>query len=78
MYSLFVRCNIGSQFHKVEHRLESLISSRALCPSHGKSTTLAVLIVLKLTRNIFHVHDKCLGLQKKNLDVLVIISKHML
>lgn len=30
MYSLFVRGNIGSQFHKVEHRLESLISSRVL------------------------------------------------
>lgn len=30
MYSLFVRSNIGSQFHKVEHRLESLIFSRAL------------------------------------------------
>lgn len=59
MYSLFVRCNIGSQFHKVEHRLESLSSSRALCRSRGKSTTLVVLIALKVTRSIFHVHDKC-------------------
>lgn len=30
MYSLFVRDNIGSWFHKVEHHLESLVSSRAL------------------------------------------------
>lgn len=53
-----VRGNIGSQFHKVEHRLVSLISSRALFSSHGKSPALAELIVFMLTRNIFNVHDK--------------------
>lgn len=64
MYSLFVRSNIGSQFHKVEHRLESLISSRALCSSHGKSTALAVLTVLKLTRSVFQVRDTFLYCRK--------------
>lgn len=71
MYSLFVRSNIGSRFHKVEHRLDSLISSRALCPFHGKSSALAVLTVLKVTRNIFHEHDECFILQeiKPTVDV---------
>lgn len=65
MYSLFVRDNIGTRFHKVEHHLESLISSRGLFFSHGSTTAVAVLIVLMLTRCIFHVHDKCCVLWKK-------------
>lgn len=61
MYSLFVRGNIGAQFHKVEQRLESVISSRALFFSQGRSTAFVVLIVIM---KHFHVRDKCCVLWK--------------
>lgn len=46
MYSLFVRDNSRAQFHKVEQRLESVISSRTLFFSNGKSPAFVVLIVI--------------------------------
>lgn len=58
MYSLFVRSNIGSQFHKVEHRLESLISSRALCRSHGKCSALTVPTVFLVLDICFIAENK--------------------